>query len=401
MKIEFISNKFDESQDEVYELYKSYLDEKWDKSKLVQKLIKIRRKGKEFYRNQWVRLDYETKEGTLDKDTVNKIFEQASKKWAKIEKKKKWNSEEEKKSEYDKFKVNNILKPVGRIIMDDFEKKVKMSKLPKSEEFDKEKQDIQNEIKEIKEKSKNEGLGYTESVKMLSPIFDKLTDHEKRREEANKATVNYIKNSLSTVRELGSDKALEKRVFSTKKSPALQLMHEALSSLPTDWIKASADKGTVSVRCSTNQRGRYRYSMNAHTGEVDNNGEIIVDKDVATNIHEFTHRIEHSCQDVKDMEKAFFEDRTKGEQAVSLRKLTGLNYGPYEFAKKDNFIEPYMGKDYAEKYKYVGSKMPKGGVSYEISSMGLEYLFTKPEKMLKDKDMSAFLLGLLAVAGKK
>lgn len=73
MKIEFISNKFDESQDEVYELYKSYLDEKWDKSKLVQKLIKIRRKGKEFYRNQWVRLDYETKEGTLDKDTVNKF----------------------------------------------------------------------------------------------------------------------------------------------------------------------------------------------------------------------------------------------------------------------------------------------------------------------------------------
>lgn len=90
---------------------------------------------------------------------------------------------------------------------------------------------------------------------------------------------------------------------------------------------------------------------------------------LATGIHESMHWIEDFNGHVHKRCVEFLEYRCKGESARSLKKLTGLGYGPHEFARPDKFFNPYCGKDYVS----------TDGNRYatEVLSMGVE-------KMLKD-----------------
>ena len=106
--------------------------------------------------------------------------------------------------------------------------------------------------------------------------------------------------------------------------------------------------------------------------------------------HEFAHALENAVPKVKSLEKEFYDRRTKGEEAVSLRELTGKAYGYSERAKPDKFLNPYIGKDYS----YRG-----GNHDYEVLSMGMTYLYDEPEALVKDKDFMNFVLGCLAYKG--
>lgn len=44
----------------------------------------------------------------------------------------------------------------------------------------------------------------------------------------------------------------------------------------------------------------------------------------------------------------------------------------------------YMGKDYK-------------GYAYELVSMGFQYAYTDPLKLMKDEDMAEWILGILAL----
>lgn len=104
--------------------------------------------------------------------------------------------------------------------------------------------------------------------------------------------------------------------------------------------------------------------------------------------HEFAHAIEDSVPGIKQIEKEFYDRRTKGEKAEFLGKLTGqYGYSRKEIAKPDKFLDPYMGKDYSN-----SSKNP----NYELLSMGMSYLYNKPDQLVKDKDYMNFVLGCLA-----
>ena len=55
----------------------------------------------------------------------------------------------------------------------------------------------------------------------------------------------------------------------------------------------------------------------------------------------------------------------------AIRALTGnTKYDPTEMTRKDQFINPYIGKDY-------------NGSAYELVSMGFEYALTDYEKKSK------------------
>jgi hypothetical protein len=101
--------------------------------------------------------------------------------------------------------------------------------------------------------------------------------------------------------------------------------------------------------------------------------------------HELAHRLEQEYPKIKSMEKAFYERRTAGESLDKLSKLTGnYGYGPSEAAKKDKFLDPYMGKDYE-------------GFAYEILSMGIESLTGGYYDIISDDvDYASFIIGLLA-----
>ena len=90
------------------------------------------------------------------------------------------------------------------------------------------------------------------------------------------------------------------------------------------------------------------------------------------------------------MEKDFYERRTKGEQSVYLRDVTGIRQYGNEVTKLDKFLSPYIGKDYSRHGSEHG---------YELLSMGMTYLYNKPNELTKDKDYMNFVLGCLAYKG--
>ena len=99
-----------------------------------------------------------------------------------------------------------------------------------------------------------------------------------------------------------------------------------------------------------------------------------------TAVHELGHRFERSVPGIKEQEKAFYDRRTAG---LPLEWL-GSGYRKDEVTRKDDFTHPYMGKDY-------------GGSAYELVSMGFEYAYTDPLKLMKDPDMQQWIFGLLSV----
>jgi hypothetical protein len=105
-----------------------------------------------------------------------------------------------------------------------------------------------------------------------------------------------------------------------------------------------------------------------------------------TFMHEVGHSIEEFSPRVRDAAQEFLRRRTEGEEAVSLRDLTGADYGRDEKTKKDKFIDPYMGKIYNHE-------------STEIISMGVEYFMEQPHTLYeKDPDMFRFIARVLSGA---
>jgi hypothetical protein len=186
-----------------------------------------------------------------------------------------------------------------------------------------------------------------------------------------------LKAKYSEIREMGlqnipNGKTLLNDHLNKSKSPVKKYIVQAYDYYPTEWIAESIDYGNLTPKKV--DRGYYSHWRQeiAISGWDD-------DERLATAIHELGHRFERT-QVLTDYEKEFYERRTAGE---SLQWL-GSGYGSDEKTRFDNFISPYMGKDY-------------GGSAYELCSMGFEYAYTQPEQLAKDPDMEAWILGILAV----
>lgn len=97
--------------------------------------------------------------------------------------------------------------------------------------------------------------------------------------------------------------------------------------------------------------------------------------------------MEHVRPSIVDAERAFYRSRTAGEREQLLRDLTHNSaYRSDEYTRKDKFVHPYMGKEYAD--------------YYELLTMGLEDLFNPAGigAIKDDREMMEWLIGLLASA---
>lgn len=100
-----------------------------------------------------------------------------------------------------------------------------------------------------------------------------------------------------------------------------------------------------------------------------------------TTIHELGHALEFNDAEVHQKAVEFLERRTKGEAALWL----GDNYDKDEMARKDKFLDPYMGKDYGDR-------------ATEIVSMGLEQMWINPARFAKaDPEYFDFIFNLMRV----
>lgn len=196
-------------------------------------------------------------------------------------------------------------------------------------------------------------------------------------------------NVLSRIRPMGHPNA--KNGVLPSRSPVRASVLKALEHYPTSWIEKSF-KAPIEVR-----KGTRGYSL----------GNLIVisgwdDDDMTeTAFHELGHYFEHrvmtgQVSQIKGMwrnnktdesakaiymaESLFYDRRTAGENLTWL----GKGYKRDEKTRKDDFVHPYMGKDY-------------GGNDFELVSMGFQYAYTNPKKLAEDPDMESWIYGILAL----
>ena len=206
---------------------------------------------------------------------------------------------------------------------------------------------------------------YNEEVEKL---FKKMEDMEVIE---NHSLV--LKNTLSRIRKVGYD---NKEVYNHLKGfdrISVDIVAQAYQYLPEDWIKSSLQKGKIMVQYK--ERGEYQ----------NNNNLLLTDNTLHTSIHELVHRMEYTHKGLLQAEKQFYNRRTKNEPLTKLIDIfPDSSYDDWEVTRKDKFVNPYMGKDY-------------NGDAYELLTMGLELLYSNPEKVWKDKDMTTWLYGILVL----
>jgi SPP1 gp7 family putative phage head morphogenesis protein len=104
----------------------------------------------------------------------------------------------------------------------------------------------------------------------------------------------------------------------------------------------------------------------------------------ATYIHEIGHLVEGRAPSLISESLAFRERRTANEPLVRIADLLpNHGYKLNERTKADQFIHPYIGKDY-------------GTTASEVMSMGLEFMYENPiDFAVRDPDMFAFILNAM------
>lgn len=214
--------------------------------------------------------------------------------------------------------------------------------------------ELEKESKELKKKRED--------------VAKKIEELEKKQEDQKSAA---LKSVLSEIRPLGGVTNDNRKQFMSlsKGGKTADAIIDAMNFYPTDWLKNSAGFGiTLKPRWNT---GRAYYAPAS--------GEIRVDERRGTCVHELGHRFEQVVPGIREAEQRFYAERTAGED---LRWL-GPGYGRSEVTRRDNFISPYMGKDY-------------GGQAFELVSMGFQYAYTDYDKLSQDEDMRDWILGILA-----
>lgn len=178
---------------------------------------------------------------------------------------------------------------------------------------------------------------------------------------------------LAQIRPIGVDETDLSAHLTSKSSKVRPVVAEAYRHYPKDWTEQSFARGTLATKKVA--RGYYYdYRKTIAISGYDDGEQL------GTAIHELGHRMEKTVPDLLQVEKAFYERRTAGEDLEWL----GGSYDKKEKARRDKFISMYMGKDYE-------------GYAYELVSMGFQYAYTDPLTLMKDEDMAEWILGILAL----
>lgn len=186
-----------------------------------------------------------------------------------------------------------------------------------------------------------------------------------------------MRSVLSQYRELGpmskDDKQpYERSVFSYGSGKVIKAIDNVREYIPTDWVKRS-DQKPISPKHVP--RG---YFLPGTTSDIValSGGESHMQ---SCAFHEMGHRFENMYPEILTIEKQFYDRRTAGEELSWL----GRGYDKKEVTRFDNFISPYMGKDY-------------GGSGYELLSMGMEGAYCETVNLSRDPEYENLILGILA-----
>lgn len=179
---------------------------------------------------------------------------------------------------------------------------------------------------------------------------------------------------IGKYRELGATPSFVPR--SNKAAKAF--IEQASKWYPSDWMQEINANGGILAKSV--RRGYFRLTAMYHEIAVSGNG-------ARTALHELGHAFERHFRSI-DIEREFYNRRTAGLPLERLKDITNLRYDPKEVTRKDDFADPYMGKDYK-------------GRAYEVFSMGLEGVYFNDRDMWhKDPDCIKFMIGILLGVGR-
>ena len=288
------------------------------------------------------------------------------------------------------------IKEAGRILADEYKQeaaRLAATSAERLKELQTEMNELQAKADAITDKMLNYNVDldpYARLFSSLPPALVKLDKErakiyelidDKRRQyqhiNASKSgtqaeNVAWLGNMIKQVREIGAANPDDVAAhLNNSRSPVRKALEYAYSYYPRDWVQDSISVGRLTPKKV--DRGFYSHWRReiAISGWSDESQR-------ETSFHELGHRFERVVGGILENEKAFYNERTAGEQLQWL----GPGYDRTEVSRFDKFLHKYMGKDY-------------GGSAYELVSMGFEYAYTAPDKLAKDEDMQSWVYGLL------
>jgi SPP1 gp7 family putative phage head morphogenesis protein len=183
-----------------------------------------------------------------------------------------------------------------------------------------------------------------------------------------------LKSVLSEYRDMGS---IVPKTMWAKGANAVnkKLLQDAFELYPSDWLQYVKDSNRKI--CSRKVvRGYFSPMAKLASGKIDWHQEgnpktdyISINMDGirrTTPFHEIGHMVEYFNKDALRLSIEFRNMRTRGEKVQLLADLLNIPAYKMESTYADNFINPYIGKDY-------------GNDASEVLSMGLESIFVPSE----------------------
>lgn len=221
------------------------------------------------------------------------------------------------------------------------------------------------EWKRIKRETDNSNSARLDRVNQAKEKVDKLTAEKTERqlkvlEVTDRASVSYIGTAF---RDEGKRKTV---------AEGMEAFNRLVSSKVATGTVGGRSKSGSRASCSLEKES---INLTKYSG-------------VSTWVHEMGHWLEKTNPTVFTKALLFREERTAGEASRWLGSLTGIRgYGRDEVAKKDNFVEPYMGKVYSRFGQHYAT---------EITSMGLQMFYENPAKLAReDPGYFSFIFGLV------
>lgn len=207
--------------------------------------------------------------------------------------------------------------------------------------------------------------------------FSKLMQRQMQYREKY-AKTNMLKEVLGKYREMGpasNDRGQAYAEGLLTSQTVINTINSIREYLPTEWLEKSSE---IPINTRYVLRGYFTMSDGNPTIALSNaKGDMQI-----CAFHEMGHFYEELYPEIRKLEHQFYNWRTAGEE---LRWL-GPRYKRNEVTRYDNFVEPYMGKDY-------GNTETSG---YEIFSMGMEAIFKGTYNLSRDPEYQDFILGILA-----
>lgn len=194
-----------------------------------------------------------------------------------------------------------------------------------------------------------------------------------------------------------------------------KLVRDTLTAYPTDWLKTGAARGGVSINTNEKYGRKGKATGRASYTQSYNRLNIAKAETHTTTIHELGHHMQEQLPELSRMEQAHVVSRTAGDRIHSMASLQPMHrYGPNEVTYEDEFVDPYVGKDY--------SGQTPGGVpaksAHEVFTVGVQSVLGKTSKknasssrevfgrlvgvdgQVADPRLRSFVLGALATVGK-